>query len=190
LTILRETWGLSIEQPDNSRILLKKVAAQGLWGSLAGKKHGLEVQVRLPSGGGRSAGEILVTGTTFGTPDATFQRVAADVLPKIITDVRRELQNVEDRRKHPRIAIALPLSLYPIHADGSVDPAILGRCRDVSGTGVCFSTAMPLTTKYMYMVFDRINETAGLAILARLVRHQSQTLGNEHHAAVQFRTDL
>ena len=190
VVIIRDTWGMSVEQPEPNRIVLRKTTTTGLWGSLSGKKKsGLEVVIRLPQQG-RTAGEVLVTGVVFGTPDEGFLRVAADALPKIITDVRRELQNVEDRRKHPRIAIALPLTLYPIHADGSVDGPILGRCKDVSSTGLCFVTALPLPTKYMYVVFDGVAETAGLSVLARLVRHQSQVIGSEHIAAVQFRTDL
>ena len=189
LGVLRDTWGLTVEASDNGRVVLRKSASQGLWGSLSGKKHGLEVVVRLPQQG-KTAGEVLATGTTFGTPDPQFQKVATDLLPKILTDVRRELQNVEDRRKHPRVAIALPLTVYPIHADGSVDSQILARTKDISAGGLCFTTALPLPTKYMYVVFDGVAEVAGLAVLARLMRHQTSAGGRDHVAAAAFRTDL
>jgi hypothetical protein len=189
LTVLRETWGVVIEQPEPTRIVLRKVASTSLWGAWSGKRHGLEVVVQLPQQG-RGAGEVTATGTTFGTPDPQFQKVATDQLPKILTDVRRELQNVEDRRKNPRVATAMPITLYPIHADGSVDNPIPAQSRDVSAGGVCLTAAVRLPTKYSYLVFDGVPAVSGLGLLARLIRLPSPDGDQDHVAAVRFRTDL
>ncbi|HUR53411.1 MAG TPA: serine/threonine-protein kinase [Gemmataceae bacterium] len=189
LAVLREKWGVAVEQPEPTRIVLKKVAATSLWGSLSGKRHGLEVVVHLPPQG-KSAGEVTATGTTFGAPDPQSQKVATDLLPKILTDVRRELQNVEDRRKSPRVATAMPVTVYPIHADGAVDDPIPAQSRDVSAGGASLTTATRLPTKYMYLVFDGVPAVAGVALLARLIRRPSQSGGQDHVAAVQYRTDL
>ncbi len=50
-------------------------------------------------------------------------REAADVLPRLLGEVRGQLANVPDRRKHPRIGCELPISLYPLHSDGGIDEA-------------------------------------------------------------------
>ena len=188
LAVLREKWGVAVEQPEPNRIVLRKAAATGMWGSLSGKRHGLEVVVHLPPQG-KSLGEVTATGTTFGTPDPQSQKAAADLLPKILADVRRELQNVDDRRKHPRVAAALPVTLYPMHADGSVDNPIPAQTRDVSAAGAGLTAAVRLPTKYIYLVFDGVPAVSGVALLGRLVRRHSLPDGQDH-AAVRYRTDL
>lgn len=187
LTVIREQWGVTIDQPDPAQLILRKTCSAGLWGSFSGKKSGLEIIIRLPSAG-RAVGEISVAGGLFGTPDREFTRQAADWIPQLISQIRRELKNVEDRRKHPRLSAKFAVTLYPIHGDGGIDVAIHGRCRDVSMGGLCVATDTPLTTKYAYAAFDGIGPTAGQAILVRFLR--SQPVNRECHSGGQYRTDL
>ncbi|MDB5308200.1 MAG: pknF 1 [Gemmataceae bacterium] len=189
LVLLRDQWAMTMEQPDAGRVVLRKTAPAGLWGALSGKKAGLELTVQLPKTG-KSVGEVTVTGAVFGAPDRAFVRTAEDMIPKIIADIRREVGNVADRRKTPRVAVAFPVTLYPLHSDGTVDPAIAGRCRDVSAGGVGFAAAEPVATRYVYVEFGGVVATAGLAALVKVVRSQSLLTGHEHTYGGQYRTDL
>jgi hypothetical protein len=188
LLVLREHWGISIDQPDPSRLILKRTCGGGgLWGSFSGKKSGFEVRIQLPSAG-RAVGEIVVTGGLFGNPDREFVRQAMDLIPQLISQVRRELKNVDDRRRHHRVAASFMVTLYPIHSDGGIDVAIHARCRDVSLGGLCLATDCPLPTKYSYAAFDGVGLTAGQAILVRFLR--SQAVNREVQSGGQYRADL
>ncbi len=185
LAVVRDGWGVSVEHPNPTQIVMRRTAGGG--GFFGGKKYGYEVTVLLPSGG-KPVGEVTVLGRPFGTPDAKFAREVQDLLPKILLDVRAQLANVQDRRRHPRVACTLGLTLYPIHSDGSVDPAVSVKSRDVSLGGIGFATTVSLQTKYAYAAFAGVPTVAGQAILLRLARVQS--VGGERHYGAQYRTDL
>lgn len=185
LVVLRESWGVSIEQPDPAHLVLRCVLGGG--GFFSGKKYGYEATIILPTSG-KPVGEITVLGHMFGTPDAKCAREAPDLLPKLLTDIRAQLANVPDRRRHPRISCRLAVSLYPVHSDGAIDPALSAKCRDVSLGGLAFSTSTPIPTKYVYAAFPSVPAVADQAILIRLIRVQS--VGQERHYGAQYRTDL
>lgn len=185
--MIRETWGVTVEQADPARLVLRRAAGGGFWSSFSGKKGGFEVVVRLPAAG-KVVGEITVTGGLYGTPDREFAAQAHDALPRLITDVRRELRNVDDRRKHPRVAANFAVTLYPIHGDGGIDVPVHARCRDVSLGGLCVASDAPMPTKYVFATFDGVGATAGQAILVRIVR--VQTANRECLSGGQYRADL
>jgi len=185
LVVLRESWGVSIEQPDPVHLVLRCVVGGG--GFFGGKKFGYEATVILPTSG-KPVGEITVLGRTFGTPDAKCVREAPDLLPKLLTDIRAQLANVPERRRHPRLSCNLAVSLYPVHSDGAIDPALTAKCRDVSLGGLAFSIPTPIPTKYIYAAFPDVPTVASQAILIRLIRVQS--VGQERHYGAQYRTDL
>ena len=185
LAVVHETWGVSVEQPDPAQVVLRRTVGGGFFGGK--KKHGYEVTVQLPPAG-KPLGEVTITGRLLGTPDAKFSAEAADQVPKLIGDLRRLLNNVQDRRRHPRVAYDMPFALYPVHSDGSIDPAVTAKCRDVSLGGLGFVTPGSLRTKYIYAAFPDIPAIAGQAILLRLMRTQSIE-GGRHYGA-QYRTDL
>jgi hypothetical protein len=187
LRVVCDLWGLAVEQPEPTRLVLRKLCQTGFWGSLSGKKSGFEVEIRLPPPG-RQVGEVVVSGAVFGTPDPNFARQAADAIPRLLVDVRRELKNVDDRRKHPRVAADFAVTLYPIHSDGGIDVPVHARCRDVSLGGLCLATDAPLPTKYSYAAFDGIGAVAGQAILVRFLR--TQAVNRECVSGGQYRADL
>ena len=187
LAVVKDAWPVWMEQPDPLRLVFKRAVAASLWGALSGKKSGLEVTVRMPEPG-RSVGEVTVTAGLFGTPDKAFAQAAHNSMPQLIADIRRELQNVDDRRKHPRIAADFGVRLYPIHSDGGIDDTIPGRCVDVSAGGLAVVVSGRLPTKYSYVAFDGIAATSGAAILMKMVRHQPQ--GRDLLIGGQYRTDL
>jgi serine/threonine protein kinase len=189
LAALGEHWGVSVEQPEPTRLVVRRtVAAGGFWKAVSRKKDsGYEVTIQL-STSNRAIGEVTVTGGLFGSPPRDFIAQAQDVVPKLIAEVRSELKNVEDRRKYPRIPANFPVAVYAIHSDGGIDPPVLGYCRDVSAGGLCVVLAAPPATKYFYAAFNEVAETAGHAILVRTVRVQTTT--TECVCGAIYRTDL
>jgi hypothetical protein len=188
LAAVCETWGTTVEHPEPTRIVLRRAVAAGggFWG-FSKKKAGFEVTIKLPPPG-KVVGEFVITGGLFGDPDRETTRQALDALPRLVMEVRNELKNVEDRRKHPRVAANLGVTVYPIHSEGGIDAAIKGRCKDVSVGGVCVSLDASVPTKYFYVTFDGVEDTDGQAILVRMLR--SQAAGREIVCAGHFRTDL
>jgi serine/threonine protein kinase len=134
------------------------------------------------------AGEVQVAGYVFGTPDRAFALRAMDGIPDLMREVRKLLQNVEDRRKSPRLPTTCTVTVYPITEDGRVYPAVAGVGRDVSTGGVCFLTQSPITTRYVFVQFPEIPVVSELAILTKLLRNSA--VGYEHVVAGRFRTDL
>ena len=187
LVLVRDRWGLTIEQAESNRLILRKACGGGFWSAFSGKKSGLEVVIQLPRPG-LVVGEVTVTGGLFGSPDANFARHAADEIPRLIGDVRRELKNVDDRRKHPRVAANFGITLYPIHSDGGIDAPVNARCRDVSLGGLCVATDAPLPTRYCFAAFDKVGAIAEQAILVRFLR--KQLVNRECLSGGQYRVDL
>ena len=189
LTALAERWGVSLEQPDPACLVLRRTAGGGgFWNALSKKKpSGYEVQVALPPPG-RAICEVVVTGGVFGKPERDVVVRAHDELPRIIDEVRRELNNVQDRRKHPRVAADLAVTVYPIHSDGGIGNPVAGRCRDVSAGGVSLHLPAPAGTKYFFVAFDDVAAVSRQAVLVRTVR--LQTGEAECYCGGMFRTDL
>ncbi|MCS6865685.1 MAG: serine/threonine-protein kinase [Gemmataceae bacterium] len=185
LAIVHDIWGVSVEQPEPTRLVLRRTQTTG--GFFSSKKFGYEVIVQLPPLG-HALGEVTVFGRTFGPVDAKYQQEAHDILPKLITDVRTQLANVPDRRKYPRIACELPLTVYPLHSDGRIDApmAVIGRDVSLGGVGLVSTVAIP--TKYAYAVYTGNLITAHDGILIKLLR--VQTVNNSRHYGAQYRTDL
>jgi serine/threonine protein kinase len=183
LIVLHETWGVSVDQPEPTRLVLRKTHGGGFF---SGRKGGIEVVVSLPQSGG--LGEVTVTGTLFGSPPADLARQAPDLIPRMLAEIRSQLGNVEDRRKHPRVAADFAATLYPIHSAGGIDEPLHGRVRDVSQGGLCVVTDAPLPTKYAYCAFDDVEAVAGFAILTRFLR--SHVVGRECVLGGQYRVNL
>jgi serine/threonine protein kinase len=189
LAVVRDQWQLTMETPEAGRLLFRKSATGGLWSALSGKKAGLEIAVKLPREG-KAIGEVTLLGGLYGTPDRNFVQASHSALPKIIEDVRRELGNVADRRKSPRIAADVRLTVHPLHSDGSLEPPVIGRCKDVSAAGVAFTLPGPIKTRYAYVEFSGVVSVTGLAILMKLIRSQAITPAGEHLYAGPFRLEL
>ena len=106
-----------------------------------------------------------------------------------LKDLRRQLQNLPDRRKSPRVPYDGPLQLYPVDEDGGVFPVVPARCVDVSPTGVCCLPTGPALSRYVYVEFPRVTQLAGLAVLVELLRRGSKANGTEPVAGM-YRVDL
>src|SRR5262245_6011964 len=199
LDLLWEEGGVAMDSRDPGRVVFRQDAPEpapastGLFGSFGKKsapqpaKSGLEVVVELPQPGS-GVGEVVVTGNVFGTPPPEFIRNSERSIVKLIEGVRRELNNFQERRKHPRVPAAFPLTLYPLHSDGRVDSSFTGRCKDISEGGLAFTTKTKPSTRHFYAAFDDIPQTAGIAILIQLVRYTRRE--NDVLVTGRYRLDL
>ena len=185
LGILRETWNLTIVQPDSSRIVL--------WKDYAGesckrdrsesefrkpgmsinpspgvlKPAGLEVVVQraIPQ-----SAEFTIRGSICGILEESHFRKANRDLQAIMTQVQKQLQNLDERRKRARIPTDFAVRIYPLYPDGIVGLPIGGRCQDLSHSGVRLMTASPIRTERAYVEFHEVLPVSGYAVYVRVVR--------------------
>jgi serine/threonine protein kinase len=183
LELLWEESGLVADASQSEQIVVRKTEPapppSGLFGF--GKRpkppdSGFEVVVNLPPAG-RGTGEVIVTAALFGTPTGAFTRAAERDIVPIIEGVRRQLNTIPERRKHPRVPANFPLTIYPIHGHGAVELPISGACKDVSAGGLALTTAAALPSKYFFVAFEGVKELEGRAILAQAVRTHPQDGG-------------
>jgi serine/threonine protein kinase len=185
LGLLLDRGELIMDSSDERRVIFHRIApvVQPVGGfSLFGKKPapqppgGFEVIVDLHEPG-NAVGEVTALGRVFGSPSPAFIDSSGQELVSLLEEVRRQLNNFPDRRKHPRIPTDLPITLFPLHPDDSVADPVSGRCENVSVGGLAFRTASPLPSKYAYVSFEGVPGTNGLALLFHLVRTNRQEDG-------------
>src|SRR5262249_2926676 len=139
LDLLWEEGGVAMDTRNEQRVVFRKAAvatqaSTGLFGF--GRKApkppdaGLEVVVVLPEAGSPAA-EVAARGQFFGTPPEDFSKSGERTIVRLLEGIRRALNNVEDRRKHPRVRAAFPLTLFPLHSDGRVERPVRAACHDV-----------------------------------------------------------
>jgi serine/threonine protein kinase len=191
LDAVREEWQTSIQWPDDRTAVLRRSPGRpgGLMGKLSGgvKTGFLEVRVLLPPMNA-AVGDVTVTGRVVGHVDGEFGRTAARNLPKMVEDIRKQIQNQPERRASVRVPWDVPMQVYPVSGVGEVHPAVAAKCRDISAGGVCFETASVLPTAYVYAAFAGVGAASGWAILTKLTRAGLE--GNVQVVGGKFRTDI
>ncbi len=185
LTVIRDLAGMTLEDAPAGRLVLRRSISSGFFGKK--KKYGFEVVIVLP-GDGEGMSEITIEARLFGSPDAKFAREASSLIPRILADMRAELGNVSDGRRHPRIPCEIAAAIYPLHSDGAIDAPLPATCRDASLDGVSLGSSRSLKTKYAYVTFSNVPDVAGQAILARLIRVDGPRRARQY--GLQYRTDL
>ena len=186
--MIEQGWFDEIEQPDKTKFILRQfVQTAGLFGRWSKKKTaGLELEINWPTT--RGCGEVELLGRLFGTPDAAFVRDSLDVIPKLMVEGQRQLQNVEDRRKSQRLPTDLPIKLYPVADDGTILEMVSGKLRDISSGGLSCTVSGQPTSRYCFANFEGCGIADGLAVLLRLLRVNAT--GFEYVVGGKFRTDL
>jgi hypothetical protein len=177
---------------EEGRVVFRRCAPpppSGLFGGFAKKPpdSGLEVTVQLPEAGGRT-GPVTIEARVLGTPPADFTEGAERDIDKLIAGIRRQLETVAERRKHPRVPADFALTVYPLHGDGRVEMPVAGTCVDVSAGGLMLTTAAPLPAKYMYVAFAGVPAADGLVLLAQVVR--SEPRAGATCVTARYRLDL
>lgn len=187
--MIENGWFDEIVQLDKNRIALRQfMQTGGLWSRFSSKKpaSGLEIEVVWPVS--RNCGEVEMFGRLIGTPEAAFVRDSLDAIPRLMIELQRQLQNVEDRRKSQRLPTDLPIRLFPVADDGSILTMVEGKLLDISSGGLCCTVAGQPTSRYCYANFVGCGIADGLAVLLRLLR--VNCTGFEFVCAGKFRTDL
>jgi serine/threonine protein kinase len=177
--VLQEQWQCELSQPGPSTFMLTRYRPGGFWTKLTGKKAGIELLLCLPEGDqvDQGAGYAQIAARLVGAPHAGGPGASPDLLPELIGELRRQVQNLPDRRRRVRVPAELPVMLYPVNADGEVFRPIMGRGRDLSAGGFsCFTTA-PMPTEIAYVEFGGGHEFVGQALLAKLLRTMPDSSG-------------
>jgi len=189
LAMVAERWQLTPEYPEPGWAVLRRtaygVAAGAPRGSPLVPVGGLRVVVRR---GTRGVGEVKVTAGVYGSPDDTFRWVARLDIPQILDSIRRELENIHERRAHPRFPATFPVQVYSVYPDGVVEGPLGGGCEDVSAGGIRFVTPTPVPTEQMYLEFPGMLPVAGQGLLAGLLRVRPDA-GKRYVAVGRFGSD-
>lgn len=186
LDLVWDAGGLTMDARDDTRVVFRKIAPAF---SLFGKKQlsGLEVVVELPENGGE-IGEVVASGRIIGSPKADFIQSAERTIPDLFAEIRAVLNNVPERRKDRRLSADFAVTLVPIRSDGKLESPIKGRCLDVSAGGLAIHTLLQLPSKYVYVAFDQIAGTRGLALLVQTIKSRANEGG--FRVTGRYRTDL
>ncbi|MFO0798584.1 MAG: serine/threonine-protein kinase [Gemmataceae bacterium] len=174
LGMVAERWGMVIDRSDAVRVVLWREAPPDP--PKGGKpdpkapprpRTGFEVTVRRPV---PPSAEYIASGAVCGVPNAVFTLLAMSDLPAILTDVKGVLQNLEERRAHPRTRVERPVRVYPLYQDGVVGAPITGESVDLSASGIRIRTPDAVRTGRMYVEFPGIVGVSGLGVYVRQVR--------------------
>jgi eukaryotic-like serine/threonine-protein kinase len=189
--IVGESWDMSVDQRDPARLVLRweapppKLARPEPRGTPPRPKSGIEIVIYLPAQGSI---EVNVIGASFGPTTEEVKQKALKDLPLILEQIRAQLQNLEERRRHRRFAVDFPVLVYPQYSDGVCGTPIAGKCRDISVEGVRFVTPVPVRTAKLYLEFKEIESVSGMAILVKMLRTNTEASGEGVITAGRFRT--
>ncbi len=176
LAIVCERWDLTVQEPESSQIILfrefqlplpRKPGRSELRVMSVQPRQGLEIVVRRPS---PTSAEFTIKGGLCGLPDDDFAGKAHDDLPRIVNDIRNQLQNLAERRAYPRIQTDFPVLVYPLYPDGIVGVPVGGTCRDISESGIRLFTTSPIRTERIYVEFHQFQKLTGQALYVRVLR--------------------
>ncbi len=131
------------------------------------QKSGLEIVIHSPAS---SSAEYVAAAELKGMPDDDFARAAHEELPIILDQIRTQLNNLAERRAHPRYPTDFPVRVYPLYPDGEIGLPIGGRCRDISLGGMRLLTTTPIRTERLYVEFHEIEHVRNSAVYVRVVR--------------------
>ena len=151
LRLVAERWGFLLNADDPKRLVMRKDRGRTNRGDP--RSTALEVIVYRPL---PSSAEYIVIGTWTGPMDAEGLPKAQEELTGLMEQLRGDLQNLEERRRHPRYPFDAPVLIFPQYSDGVVDQPIPGVCRDISQGGVRFLAAKPVRTDRAYIEFKGI----------------------------------
>lgn len=183
LDLLWEQGGLTMDSREERRVIFRKKApgvnpANGF--TLFSKKPpppspgGFEIIVDLHEPG-TAVGEITAQSRIVGSPPPEF--VNSKELTSLLEQVRRQLNNFPDRRKHPRYPANFSITIFPLHSDFRVDTPQSGKCENVSAGGLALRTLSPISTKYAYVTFEGVRGANGLALLFQIIQANRQEEG-------------
>jgi hypothetical protein len=170
-------WGrFDVEQTDRTTYVLRRVQQGG--GFWTKKKSGVELVLRVPGKDQlvNGVGTVEAEARLLGAPGADVPTFGRD-LPGLLREVRKQVQNVAERRQRPRVPTGLTMTLYPVGDGGEVYAPVASSGRDLSEGGFSCIAPAPVRAKAVYVEFGGGGELAGVAVLARVVRSEPATDG-------------
>jgi hypothetical protein len=177
LTGVARQFGMTVEEWDSGAVLRRPVGGRSFSAPAPGE---LWVLIQRAAPGP----ETVATAGLAGDIPAADQRSLEAALPGVLAGVRGAVENLRERRSHPRYAAGLPVRLHPVGDDGTVGAAEDGVCEDVSAGGVRVLTCAATPVRKVYLEFRSIEGVAGNALLAKVVRSESGPGG--HVVACRF----
>jgi eukaryotic-like serine/threonine-protein kinase len=188
MEVLAEEWNADLKSPDPAVFMARQYTdSPKAWTRTTGKRSGIEVVLRLPDPN-RVTGQVEATGGLFGEHTPEGARTARGNLIRMLNELRKHMQNVEERRQAIRVPTDMPVRIFPVGKDGVYEPAVDARCRDVSTGGLCCVTRSSLGTSYVYAVFPTVPAVSEYAVLTRITRSAPEVDGTL--LAGRFRTDI
>jgi serine/threonine protein kinase len=185
LLVVGERFGMSVDQRDPSRVLMRYESRIPATRRVPEKVRGYEVVVRCPAAG---SAEYAVRASLFGEHDEQFREQAGKDVPEVLRQIRAQLENLTDRRRDPRYLADLPALVYPFYPDGEgVIRPISAGCQNISLGGVRFSSTAPVLTEQVFMEFKSVEAVESHAILCRVLRTGPGPNGEGFVTAVRFR---
>ncbi len=134
---------------------------------MPGRAEPVELVVRWPVRVEAGVAEVSVIGRWTGGLDPAR---GADKVAGVLGRFRRLVQNLEDRRKAPRVKAEFAVTVYPIDDDLRVGAVVGGRCRDVSASGFAATLDAAAAGTHAFIRFADVPAVGELAVLAKVVR--------------------
>ncbi len=175
LVVFKDEWSLQYLQLSGDTYLFRKSSKRS--------RPGVELTIQTTSTK-LAAAEIVVLGRSIGGLESNAIPVPIAVA-EMMENLRRSLQNLEERRRSPRFPTDLPIGLYAIDDELNVALPITARTRDISATGLCCVVLEPVSMSHAFVSFPTVTAVATCAILSKIVRNQKDGQG-QLLIAVQF----
>lgn len=175
LVVFTDEWSLQYLQLSGDTYLVRKSSKRS--------RPGVELTIQTTSTKLASA-EIVVLGRSIGGLESNAKQVPVAVA-EMMENLRRSLQNLEERRRSPRFPTDLPIGLYAIDDELNVALPITARTQDISATGLCCVVSEPVSMSHAFVSFPTVTAVATCAILSKIVRNQKDGQG-QLLIAVQF----
>lgn len=175
LVVFKDEWSLQYLQVSSDTCLFRKPSKRS--------RPGVELTILTTSTKLASA-EVIVLGRSIGGLESNAKQVPIAVA-EMMENLRRSLQNLEERRRSPRFPTDLPIGLYAIDDELNVALPITARTRDISATGLCCVVSEPVSMSHAFVSFPTVTAVATCAILSKIVRNQKDGQG-QLLIAVQF----
>src|SRR5262249_25370276 len=111
-------------------------------------------------------------------------RVLNHISPKVFETVRTYFQSPPEQRVRERIALLLPVRVYPVLPDLELAETADAMTRNVSFGGMSLLTKTKPPVDHLYLHLPSSPATLGYAILGRVVR--CQVMGDGYEIGVRF----
>jgi serine/threonine protein kinase len=187
--LFRHQWQATSLRKDDATVYLKVQADGNFWQRLTARLPEFEIAIHWRPAKDPAVG---LTQVVISVKPAAGNERGLDALqqtaPALVESFRALLENVEDRRGEKRWPCSHPLGFYPIVNDLDVGARLPGQALDVSANGIRFQTAFAPPSRQAYIHLPLSASTAGVALLADIVRSHAKDQLFDVAARFQHRT--